>query len=55
MDILHVAAEIAALGECLGTLRATEWPQASVLSEVVSEIAALLEDTVAALVLTFEE
>lgn len=54
MHVLHMATEVPALRESLATLRATEWSQAGVLSEVVSQVAALFEDAVASLELANE-
>lgn len=53
--VLHVAAEVAALRERLGALRTLERPHSGVLSEVVPQVATLLEDAVTTLNLAFEE
>ena len=50
-----MTAQIAALRECFRALWALEWSLARMLPEVIPEVATLLEDTVAALVLAFEE
>ena len=55
MNVLHVSPEITTLSEGLIALRTLEWPDTGVFSEVISQVAALLEDTVAALVFAFEE
>ena len=55
VHILHVAAQVAALSERLVALGALERSDSSMLAEVVSKIAALLKDAVAALVLALEE
>ena len=55
VHILHVAAQVAALSERLVALGALERSDSGMLAEVVPEIAALLEDAVAALVLALEE
>ena len=55
VHVLHMPAEVAALSECLVALGALERSHPGVLSEVVPQIAALLEDTVTAFVLTLEE
>ena len=49
MDVLHVSPEITTLSEGLFALRTLEWPDTGVFSEVISQVAALLEDTVTAL------
>jgi hypothetical protein len=54
VNIFEVAAEITALSECLVALLADKWPLPRVLSEVVPQIAGLLEHRVAAGVHTFE-
>ena len=54
VDVLHVPPEIAALGECLLAPWALEGPLASVLPEVVTEVAALLENAAAPFELAFE-
>ena len=55
VNILHMTAQIAALRECFRALWALEWSLTRMLPEVIPEVATLLEDTVAALVLAFEE
>ena len=50
-----MATQISTLGEVLRALGTLKWSLTSMLSEVVPEVAALLEDTVTALVLAFEE
>ena len=55
MDILHVPAKIATLRERFATLWALKRSLTCMLSEMVSKIATFLEDTIASLVLTFEE
>ena len=55
VHVLHMAAEVAALSERLVALGALERPHPGVLPEVVPQIAALLEDAVAAFVLALEE
>ena len=55
MNIFHVTAEVAALREGLVTFGALEWSDSGMLPEVVTQIAALLEDAVTSFVLTFEE
>ena len=55
MHVLHMAAKVAALRECLVALGALERPHPGVLPEVVAQIAALLEDAVTAFVLALEE
>jgi len=55
MNVLHVSPEITTLSEGLIALRTLEWPDTGVFSEVISQVAALLEDTATALVLTLEE
>ena len=50
-----MAAQISTLCESFRAPGAFEWSLASMLSEVIPEVAALLEDTVTALVLAFEE
>ena len=50
-----MAAQIATLGERFRAFWTLEWSLARMLPEVISEVATLLEDTVAALVLAFEE
>ena len=47
--------EVATLSEGLIALRTLEWPDAGVFPEVVSQVTALLEDTVTALVFALEE
>ena len=54
MHILEVASQVATLSEGLLAERTFEGPLACMLSEVVSQIAALLEHTSTARVLTFE-
>ena len=44
MDILQMAPKISALGKCFFTLWASKRSLASMLSEVVSEIAAFFKD-----------
>lgn len=48
VHVFEVATEITALRERLVALLANEWPLASVLSEVVPEVAGLLKHRVAA-------
>ena len=55
MNIFHVAAKVSALREGLVTFRALEGSDSGMLTEVVTQIAALLEDAVTSFVLTFEE
>ena len=55
VHVLHMSAQVAALGEGLIALGALERPHSGVLPEVVSQVATLLEDTVTTLVLTLEE
>ena len=55
VHVLHMAAKVAALSERLVALGALERPHPGMLPEVVPQIAALLEDTVTAFVLTLEE
>ena len=55
VDVLHMTAEVTALSECFRALRAFERSQTGVLPVVVPQIATLLEDAVAALVVTLEE
>ena len=50
-----MAPQISTLGECFRASGTFKWPLASVLPEVIPEVAALLEDTVTALVLALEE
>ena len=55
MDVLQMPAEVATLSEVLLASWAGERPPASMLSEVVTEIAALLKHGVAVLKAAFEE
>lgn len=55
MNVLQVSAQVATLSKGFLALGACEWSQASVLAEVVAEVAALLERTGAAGVLALEE
>lgn len=55
VHILHVAAQIATLGKRFQAFWTLEWSLARMLPEVISEVAAFLEDTIASLVLAFEE
>ena len=48
-----MTSQISTLGECFCALGAFEWSLASMLPEMIPEVATLLEDTVAALVLAF--
>ena len=50
-----MAAQITALCERFRAFWTLEWSLARMLPEVIPEVAAFLEDTVAALVLAFEE
>jgi hypothetical protein len=54
MYVLQVSAQVSALGECLLTEGTFEGPLASMLPEVVSQVATLFEDTPASRVLAFE-
>ena len=54
VDVLHVPPQIAALGEGLLAPWALEGSLASVLPEVVTEVAALLENAAAPFELAFE-
>ena len=55
VNILHMTAQITALRECFRALWALERSLTRMLPEVIPEVATLLEDTIAALVLAFEE
>lgn len=55
VDVLEVSAQVSALREGLLAESAGEGSLACVLAEVVSEVAALFENTVAAWILAFEE
>jgi len=55
MDVLQMPAKVSALGESLLAFRAAEGSQTSMLSEVVAEIAALLEGAGTAWILTLKK
>ena len=55
VHIFEVSTKITALGESLVAEGASEWSLAGVLSEVVSQITAFLENTVTSGILAFEE
>jgi hypothetical protein len=54
MNVLEVTAQVATLSEALRTLGTDERTQACVFPEVVSQVAALPEDGIAALVTTLK-
>ncbi len=54
MHVLKVPSQVAALGECLLAEGALEGSLASVLPEVVAQVAALFEDTATSRVFAFE-
>lgn len=55
VDVLEVAAEVAALRECLVAVGAGKWSLARVLAEMVPQVTALLENAVAVRVPALEE
>ena len=55
VHILQMSAKVSTLSECFMAIATSEGSLAGVLSEVVSQIATLLENTVTAWILTAEE
>lgn len=55
MDILEMSAKIATLCKSFVALIAGEWPDSSVFSEVVPQIAAFFEHTITIRILAFKE